>query len=303
MSVMSNQQKKREQVKFVLENITNKVDEVARMAQISERSVFRIKSKLQNREDIKRKSGSGRKSKLGPIDNRRIGRIVNANPRLSNIRIAHRISQLGSPRVSRETIGRRLKKLGLTRFKPLRVPFLTATHKAKRLEFCRNFMSHDWSKTIFSDESTIQLFVNHRKVLGKSRPNLPAPKYSPKLMVWGGISLRGIIALKICRRSMDSDEYILTLDQFLMPMASILFPDGFEFQQDNATCHTSKLTRDFMDEHQLRVIEWPPNSPDLNPIENAWGLIKNKLSCFSITSLIELEDKISKFGMNSLMTT
>ena len=48
-----------------------------------------------------------------------------------------------------------------------------------------------------------------------------------------------------------------------------LFPDGSGvFQQDLAPCHTSKQVKNFMNNHHIKVLEWPGNSPDLNPIKN-----------------------------------
>ena len=47
--------------------------------------------------------------------------------------------------------------------------------------------------------------------------------------------------------------------------------------QDNAPAHASRSTRDWLQAHQVPLMEWPPRSPDLNPIENAWGQLARKV--------------------------
>ena len=49
-------------------------------------------------------------------------------------------------------------------------------------------------------------------------------------------------------------------------------------QQDNAPPHVSRATNKFFSKKRLQVIDWPPNSPDLNPIENAWSVLKDKVT-------------------------
>ncbi len=49
------------------------------------------------------------------------------------------------------------------------------------------------------------------------------------------------------------------------------------FQQDNAPCHKAKITMDFLKKSDIEVLYWPPYSPDINPIENIWALIKKKI--------------------------
>ncbi len=59
------------------------------------------------------------------------------------------------------------------------------------------------------------------------------------------------------------------LEHFMLPSADQLFKDAdFIFQQDLAPAHTAKSTKSWLNDHGVGVLDWPANSPDLNPIEN-----------------------------------
>jgi len=51
----------------------------------------------------------------------------------------------------------------------------------------------------------------------------------------------------------------------------------FIFQQDLVPAHTAKSTKTWFNDHGITVLDWPANSPDLNPIENLWGIAKRKM--------------------------
>ncbi len=64
----------------------------------------------------------------------------------------------------------------------------------------------------------------------------------------------------------------------MLPSADQLFKDAdFIFQQDLAPAHTAKSTKSWLNDHGVGVLDWPANSPDLNPIENIWGIVKRKM--------------------------
>ncbi len=72
--------------------------------------------------------------------------------------------------------------------------------------------------------------------------------------------------------------YQETLEHFMLPSADQLFKDAdFIFQQDLAPAHTAKSTRSWLNDHGVGVLDWPANSPDLNSIENIWGIVKRKM--------------------------
>ena len=68
------------------------------------------------------------------------------------------------------------------------------------------------------------------------------------------------------------------LEHFMLPSADKLYGDAdLIFQQDLAPAHTAKSTKSWFNDHVITVLDWPANSPDLNPIENLWGIVKRKM--------------------------
>ncbi len=64
----------------------------------------------------------------------------------------------------------------------------------------------------------------------------------------------------------------------MIPSADKLFKDAdFIFQQNLAPAHTAKRSKSWLNDHDVGVLDWPANSPDLNPIENPWGIVKRKM--------------------------
>ncbi len=63
--------------------------------------------------------------------------------------------------------------------------------------------------------------------------------------------------------------YQYILEHFMVPSADKLYgDDDFIFQQDLVPAHSAKGTKSWFNNHGATVLDWPANSPELNPIEN-----------------------------------
>ena len=92
-------------------------------------------------------------------------------------------------------------------------------------------------------------------------------------MVWGALSLRGFYLKIIEGGTVNAEKYCQIVDEFI-PYANRLYPEGWILDQDAATPHTARKTMEFFEEKNLQFLQWPPNSPDVNPIENVEGIIE-----------------------------
>ena len=182
--------------------------------------------------------------------------------------------------ISVSTTQRRLREAGLKRCKPRKKPRLTARHKKSRLRFAqahKDSTAELWSKVIFSDES----FLLHRsdgrvyvrgidgEELKESCIQTTEKHGGGGIMVWGCINARGVDCRSKKDGKLTGERYIETLENSLIPTTHMLaMPDGWIFQQDNATCRTSRLVKGWFEEEEIPLMEWPAHSLDLNPVEN-----------------------------------
>ncbi len=150
----------------------------------------------------------------------------------------------------------------------------------------KNWSVAQWSKVLFSDESKFCIsFGNQGPRVWRKSGEAQNPcclkssvKFPQSVMIWAAMSSAGVGPLCFLKSTVNAAIYQDILEHFMLPSADKLYGDAdFIFQQDLAPAHTAKGTKSWFNDHGVTVLDWPANSPDLNPIENLWGIVKRKM--------------------------
>lgn len=184
---------------------------------------------------------------------------------------------------------------------------VSAANKKKRFNFAIQHADKSqmyWNNVIWSDESKFELFSSNRQVRVWRKVNTALdPKNlqatvkhgGGSVMVWGCMSASGVGNLVFIDGKMDQYVYKNILLHNLLPSARKLgLESGFVFQQDNDPKHTARSVKQWLSENIENVLEWPPQSADLNPIEHLWDHLDRKIHEQPISSLTELRKVIQR---------
>lgn len=270
------------------------IDGVARQFGLCRRTIQRIKKAGVITQSTRVGKCLSRRITTASGD-RLIVRDAISNPRATLTQLCSVLRQSGV-KVSRMTISRRLKERNICFVKPTSKPHLTPAMRKKRLAWANKYAHwtvEDWSKVCFSDESSFECHdANKRLVLhqpGTPRPTTPSVKFPTKVMVWSMMCVKGTGRLHVVEGTMNAEKYVDVLKSRMLPQAREWFgAEEWLFMQDGAPCHTAKRSINYLASENVTVIDWPGNSPDMNPIETLWGIMKARLRSKTITTKTDM---------------
>ena len=196
----------------------------------------------------------------------------------------------GSP--SRTTINKYMVVHGFNQKKKTRKMVISMVNRAKRVRFAQDNVNEplDFFRNIlWSDETMVKSNPAHRLEMywGREGDDLGTKAIQAKkqqggksVMFWGCFSFWNWGPLVALEGYVNARAYVDILREYLIPELEEYLSMGFEdmlFMHDNARPHKAELTQLFLESKGVFTWDWPPQSPDCNPIELVWAFMKSKL--------------------------
>jgi transposase len=276
---------------------------ISQLLNISHQTAMRT---IKNKDSISKQETRGRKRKTSPADDRLIHREAsNSSHSAKKIRYDLGLEQ----QISKSTLIRRIHEVGyLQNQKIIRRPAVTARHRSQRLEWCKTFMEwkDQWERVLFTDEKKFNLDgpdcwrsywhdLRKNKLQQKRRQS-----GGGSVMAWAGFTANLATDIVFSAANINSKMFKTLLEKQVLPIR-----EEFDMlQMDNAAAHVSHATLEYLETHDIAVMKWPANSPDLNPIENLWGTLARAVyrDGRQFVTIKELKDAIklewAKLGPN-----
>ena len=218
----------------------------------------------------------------------RVKQLLTSKPNMSKRKVAKELKLQGI-KISPTSVLSCAKMAGIRKFALQRKCRLRPQHVVKRLNYAHKHSSRQWLTALFVDEAAIELTSapNHQNqgqwaVSREQVPILPKDKHPTKVSVFGGIAWSGRTKLVFIEKTLNGAGYADIMRIVIPEATRDIFKDRKWFiVQDAVPLHFTAEVLRVMSDAGVTVIpksEWPPNSPDLNPIENIWAVLKSRVA-------------------------
>ena len=294
--------------KLIVEAVQKKIpySQISQLYGVSKSSVARIIDKWNKTKSVANNPRSGRPRITTVRQDRILTRLCKNDPRLSSVQLNGIMAKSYQMQCSVSTTKRRLRSQNLFGRRSAKKPLISLKNRIARIKFAKehlNWTVKDWSKILWTDESKFMMFGTDgikfiRRPKGKRydpKYQLPTVKHGGgNVMVWGCFSRDMVSPIYHIDGIMDQVVYLDIIKKVMLPHAKQKMPRGWILQQDNDPKHRATSVKNFFGRSKIRVMEWPSQSPDLNPIEHLWEHVDCNLQKIKPKNKTELFQNIKK---------
>jgi len=280
--------------------------QIAEKTGVSQSAVSRCLKRHQDHGPITHRGGNGRPAALSEVMKSAILGQNQANSRLSLRKHVAKLAKEYDTIVSYGTVRRALASNNIFAYSPAKKPALTARHIKNRFSAAQDWIGlteNEVKSIVFSDESKFNLLYSDGKTSVWREPGSRLEKRhitetkkfgGGSVMVWACFSYYGPGKIYFIDGIMDAPRYVSILSSCLPPSLESMGLTKFIFQQDNDSKHTASVTKRFFSNRSIEVLPWPAMSPDMNPIENLWDYVKQRVAESEPKNIRELKVAIER---------
>ena len=195
--------------------------------------------------------------------------------------------------LSDSSITKKLKDMGYSYLAPTPWLKLSKSQIEAREKWAKESSVVNWNNAIYIDEAAFYGGDDtHKKWVSASEEySVKRTRANFKCNVFSLINITGILTFELFEGGFNNDKFLDILIRNLKFIKQA-WGENIILVADNWSVHKNAAAKEFYMKNKIRCIEWPSYSPDLNPIKNLWGLMKEKLSKINIKTKQELKEEI-----------
>jgi len=254
-------------------------------------TVATIAARVRREGTAARRRRAGRPRFLSAREGRHLQLLVYRHRTWSLDQLTAEVNRFMTRKICSRTVRRYLHRALLLNYVAVTKPYLTSHHVSQRLRWARNMVSWTlsrWEDVAFSDESTFTVRPergearvwrrSHERYLPAClRPSFKSGRLS--LSVWAAFSARGRTPLVRVNGRLNQFQYVDIIHEHLLPFIEDKHggTGNFLLLEDNCGSHRALRSGKYMALHGVQRLDWVPQNPDMNAIENLWAMLEARL--------------------------